>query len=53
MGKKLNLDVCPKCGSNEIIINKEINNAWVMCTKCGHYLRKPRKELPTKKVEER
>jgi hypothetical protein len=21
-----------------------------MCKNCGHYLRKPRKELPTKKV---
>ena len=38
-----NLDVCPKCGSKRIITNKEINNAWVMCAKCGYYLRKPRK----------
>jgi transcription initiation factor TFIIIB Brf1 subunit/transcription initiation factor TFIIB len=53
MGKKLNLDVCPKCGSKRIITNKEINNAWVMCAKCGYYLRKPKKELPTKKAGER
>ena len=53
MNKKLSLDVCPKCGSKKIITNKDINNAWVMCTECGHYLRKPRKELPTKKIGER
>lgn len=31
--------VCPKCGSHNIEANKDINNPFIRCRDCGHYLR--------------
>ena len=31
--------VCPKCGSHNIEANKDINNPFIRCKDCGHYLR--------------
>lgn len=31
---------CPKCGSENIIANRDFNNAWIKCGNCGYLLRK-------------
>lgn len=38
-----NLTKCPKCGSYNIMANRDIRNPWVQCDDCGYYLRKPNK----------
>ena len=35
--------VCPKCGSHNIEANKDINNPFIRCKDCGHYLREGKK----------
>ena len=32
-------DACPKCVSHNIESNKDINNPFIRCKDCGHYLR--------------
>lgn len=34
---------CPKCGSTNIESNRDINNPFIRCKSCGHYLRKGKK----------
>lgn len=34
---------CPKCGSTNIESNKDINNPFIRCKDCGHYLREGKK----------
>ena len=35
--------ICPKCGSHNIESNKDINDAFIRCRDCGHYLREGKK----------
>lgn len=34
---------CPNCGSSNIVSNKDVDNPWIKCLECGHYLREGKK----------
>lgn len=40
IGRIKDYSKCPKCGSNNIIANRDFNNAWIKCGNCGYLLRK-------------
>ena len=35
--------ICPKCGSKNIIGNRDFSDPWIKCLDCGHYLREGKK----------
>ena len=43
IGRVKDYSKCPKCGSNNIIANRDMNNAWIKCANCNYVLRKGKK----------